>query len=120
VDARRQVSDTGLLASVSYRESQTAPGIVIDQNPVAGSRVRRSFPVTLIVSKPAIPPVIVPEVVRMTLIDAKNTLERVGLRLGTVTYEQPNIGGIAMARQQIPPCTVTRQDPVKDRQEGKQ
>lgn len=116
-DARRQVSDTGLFASVSYRESQTAPGIVIDQNPVAGSRVRRSFPITLIVSKPAIPPVTVPEVVRMSLIDAKNTLEKVGLRLGTVTYEQPSVTpGILMARQQIAPCTVTRQEPLKDRQ----
>src|SRR5205085_3235119 len=112
-DARRQVSDTGLLASVSYRESQTAPGIVIDQNPPAGNRVRRSFPITLVVSKPAIPQVIVPEVVRMTLIDAKNTLEKVGLRLGTVTYEQPNAApGVLMARQQIRPCTVVRQDPV--------
>src|SRR6185369_14372897 len=75
-----------------------------------------SFPITLIVSKPAIPPVIVPEVVRMTLIDAKNTLERVGLRLGTVTYEQPNTTpGVLMARVQVRPCTVIRQDPVKDR-----
>lgn len=114
LEARSQLSGIGLSADVRYRPSRdTNPGIVLDQSPPAGSRVRKRYPVMLAVSAAPLEQVPVPEVVRMTLLNARNTLVQSRLRLGAITYEDVPVGLIA-GRGQLPPCTVTRQDPVQN------
>jgi beta-lactam-binding protein with PASTA domain/tetratricopeptide (TPR) repeat protein len=119
-EARRQVSETRLIAVVRTSESQSEPGRVIDQSPPAGSRVRRSFPITLVVSVRRVPPILVPDVEKKYLIEAKNILEGVGLRLGAVRYVEPQPSVFTPGRgptlTDVPECTVTRQDPIKDSQ----
>jgi beta-lactam-binding protein with PASTA domain/tetratricopeptide (TPR) repeat protein len=109
--ARRDVSNTRLLAIVRTRESQERPGVVIDQSPPAGSRVKRSNPVTLIVSTPVVQLIPVPNVVTKSLPEATEILERAGLRLDRITY----VPFVPTGEDFRVECEVTRQDPVKDR-----
>lgn len=92
-EATRQLSALELLASVSYQESANTPaGMVMQQSPPPGTRVRHRSPVTLIVSRtPAIKMVTVPSVCGLSLAQARQALLAAGLVLDEpVTYASPN------------------------------
>ena len=105
VEARRQIADVRLSASVRYQESANSnPGIVLDQSPTPGTRVRRSFPISLIVSAQPRPNVKVPNVIGMQLDQARRVLADAGLSVGAVRR-------VADFGQDYPAGSVIRQAP---------
>ena len=62
------------------------PGVVINQNPEPGSKVKENRNVFLIINAFAPEKVRMPDVVDLSLRQAKSTLEKQGLRLGKLTY----------------------------------
>jgi beta-lactam-binding protein with PASTA domain/tetratricopeptide (TPR) repeat protein len=116
-EARRGLSAITLYGEIRDRESDGNPGIVLDQNPPAGSRVRHRSPVLLWVSVPRPELVPVPGVTGKTLYDAIAILERARLRVGRVNYQ------LGPANAQIPGvyvrapigCFVESQNPVEGR-----
>jgi beta-lactam-binding protein with PASTA domain/predicted Zn-dependent protease len=112
-EARRQVSAVTLYADIRYLESNSQPGMVLDQSPPAGSQVRRRSAVILTVSTQPVPTVIVPGVVGRPLYDARDLIQQVGLRVGRVRYEEipaPHPG----AETFISGCSVKSQNPVEN------
>ena len=119
--------------SVIEVDSRRPPGTVVDQDPKAGTWVRRGTPVNLYIARylqgdsgqgnpepqeprqrdpgrrdPGTPQVMVPRLVGMNLDQAKLVIGRTegALRLGTVSYQPSN---------QVPANTVIQQDPVPGR-----
>jgi len=76
-------------------------GVVVSQDPPAGSQVRRWSPVNLVVSKgPELMPV--PNLVGLTLEEARGVLHRVGIALGRISYAP---------RDDVPPGIIAEQSP---------
>lgn len=65
--------------------AELATGVVMNQNPTAGSSVARNTPVDLVV---AVAQVAVPSVVRSHFQEAKSAIERAGLRVGEVAKRE--------------------------------
>lgn len=89
-DAPFILENEGLQAgNPSYRFSDTIPsGVIIDQNPVAGSSVAPGTRVDFVVSQgPEVVTVFVPNVLSFTLENARATLQQSGLQPGNVTEE---------------------------------
>jgi beta-lactam-binding protein with PASTA domain/tetratricopeptide (TPR) repeat protein len=112
-EARQQVSNGGLSPIVRNQEMQDRYGTVIDQNPPAGTRVKRRHGVTLVVSVPVVQTISVPDVVGRSLIDARNIIQGASLTLGRITYVDPQFAPRTVGVRQFAGCTVTRQDPIK-------
>lgn len=76
---------SGLQAAVVERyDDDIEKGVVIKQSPAAGTEVRRNSSVTIYVSKgPEVNEVIVPDVVGLSLAEATNGIQGVGLRIST-------------------------------------
>ena len=103
-DARTTIEEAGLtVGNVSNENSETiVAGNVISQDPAAGTEVEAESAVDLVVSDgPA--PVIVPDVVDLSLADATTTLNAAGLDLGN-TSEQSD--------ETVPEGDVISQDPA--------
>ena len=84
--AKANLAEFRLEASVEKTADQAPAGEVIDQDPDGGTRVERGDTVALTVSRgPA--PAIVPELVGLSLEDAETALEDEGLVLGDSTEE---------------------------------
>jgi beta-lactam-binding protein with PASTA domain/tRNA A-37 threonylcarbamoyl transferase component Bud32 len=76
-------------------------GVVVSQDPPAASQVRRASPVNLVVSKgPELVPV--PNLVGLTLEEARGVLHRVGIALGRISYAP---------RDDVPPGIIAEQSP---------
>ncbi len=84
--AQRIVTAGGLTVSRmdSVQAPKTLPGIVVVTRPPAGSVEPPGFGVVLVVNRGA-PTIPVPDVVGLTLADARTKLEAAGLTLGSVT-----------------------------------
>lgn len=80
-EAVQALRDAGLApVTEEVANDQVAPGIVFDQDPPAGTRVKRGATVRLKVSAGA-PPVLVPAVVGTALDDARDVLSGAGLAI---------------------------------------
>jgi serine/threonine-protein kinase len=112
-EASRSLSEDKLYAFVTYQESpNSAPGIVVSQDPPKGSRVRQGTMVHLVVTvPPTITKVTVPPVVGRKLDEAKRQLESLGLTVVVTTkdYCDENPGGQARNN------TILSQDTPPDR-----
>ncbi|TDA65672.1 MAG: Stk1 family PASTA domain-containing Ser/Thr kinase [Clostridia bacterium] len=88
--ARLKIEQANLQVASPVRKeySQAQPGIVVRQEPQAGSQVKEGTNVVLVVSQGQEPkPVIVPAVVGMKLEEAEKALTAAGLSLGVVREE---------------------------------
>jgi serine/threonine-protein kinase len=107
-DATDQLTNVGLEASISERETTDAdPGTVLEQDPKAGTKVAKGSQVKLVVAK-APPEIQVPEVVNQQRQDARDALHAAGFRVketkqtvtdpaqdGVVVQQNPEAGGSA-------------------------
>jgi serine/threonine-protein kinase len=81
-DAERQLGDAGLQADVTEQESDQPVGTVLEQDPAAGTTVKKGATVKLTVAKekPKVPDV---QTDHPTLEDARQTLEQAGYKVRT-------------------------------------
>lgn len=102
-DAANALAEQNLLVLRVYEKSETVPeGVVIRQEPVAGTSVVANTPITLYVSSGATE-VSVPNLVGRTEADAVALIEGQGLSVGTITV----VGSANVAEG-----TVVASDPV--------
>lgn len=103
VEAKTEIEDLGLEFKVLNRikDSEYEEGQIISQEQAADSKVKKGYPIGVIVSsgKDAVP---VPRLANRSFEDAKRMLEEKGLMLGSVDYEDS---------EDIPVDVVIRQDP---------
>jgi serine/threonine-protein kinase len=79
LDACARAREAGLRVAVSVRETETAPwGLVLQQSPMPGERIRSGGRVGIVVS--GRPPVAVPDVSGRSPVAAADTLRSLGLR----------------------------------------
>ncbi|HTD32096.1 MAG TPA: Stk1 family PASTA domain-containing Ser/Thr kinase [Candidatus Elarobacter sp.] len=101
-DATRTLQNAKLKAKVLERFDATVPAQqVIDVTPPVSAQVQQSSVVTLIVSKGA-QPIVVPDVVNMTVDEARKKLSPLGLRLNVAQQT---------ASDTIPANMIASQDP---------
>lgn len=88
-DAFNQLKEMGLVPKLEMiNDEQTATGYVIKTDPAAGSTVNKGDTVTVYVSKgPATEQATVPDILDISLEEAKSLLTQSGLRVGDVTYD---------------------------------
>lgn len=104
--AQSAIEAAGLTATITLAYSDTVPnGIVISQNPPAGTSVAPGSAVSFEVSKGP-EPVDVPDVVGMTEADAQAAIENAGLIVGNVDHAYSDT---------VPDGQVSSQDPASDR-----
>ncbi len=85
--------------TISEEQSPAPAGTVIHQNPDAGDLIPRTASVDLVLARA--PQVEVPQLLKLTLAEAEDVLQNIGLRLGTIAEE------VSKAE----PGTVIRQSP---------
>ncbi|WP_372639098.1 PASTA domain-containing protein [Fodinibius sp.] len=109
-DAEDKLTDRGLRFEVAERRSNEAypADYVIDQTPDAANIVKPNRKIYLTVNTEANPTVTVPDVVDLSLRNARIQLSNTGLRVGTVSFESSRFKD-AVLRQSIPPQTVVPQ-----------
>lgn len=102
-EAQQQLTSYGLRYEVADRRSNAAypADYVIDQTPSAAEIVKPNRKIYLTVNTVANPTVKVPDVVNLSLRNAKIQLENYGLRLGTVSYESSRFKN-SVLRQSVP------------------
>lgn len=102
-EAQERLSSFGLRYEVSDRRSNAAypADYVIDQTPSAAEIVKPNRKVYLTVNTVANPTVKVPNVVNLSLRNAKIQLENYGLRVGTISYESSRFKN-SVLRQSVP------------------
>ncbi|NBM14564.1 Stk1 family PASTA domain-containing Ser/Thr kinase [Streptomyces sp. GC420] len=83
-DAKQELQEKGFEVKREFEESDLPPGVVIDQDPAAGSRAEKGTVITLTVAQEK-DVVEVPDLTGKTQDEAKAALESAGLKLGTVT-----------------------------------
>lgn len=105
-DAKIQLENAGLKANIIEQYNDKFPlGFVFDQNPRQGVQVEYNTTIDLYVSK-GIEPATVPNLVNMTLDNAKSALENAGLKLGKVIYKETNdVSDDVVLEQSVPANT---------------
>ncbi|AIS52585.1 serine/threonine-protein kinase Sps1 [Thermoanaerobacter kivui] len=87
LEAKTELENMGLKANIIEQYNDKFPkGYVFDQNPRQGVQVEYNTVIDLYVSK-GMQPAVVPNVVNMSLDEAKAVLENAGLKLGRVIYK---------------------------------
>jgi beta-lactam-binding protein with PASTA domain len=81
LDLRSEVQD-----SSNYNPNYPK-GAVIEQDPLAGSKVKEDRKIYLILNPSAYRTLAVPDVIRRTFRQAKPTLETLGFQIGSIIYE---------------------------------
>jgi eukaryotic-like serine/threonine-protein kinase len=102
--AEQLLRDAGLAPAVSEREDDAVePGVVLEQDPAAGTNVAKDSTVSLVVAT-APPRVAVPGVIDATEADAVDTLEEAGFKVETKDgdAESPDEDGIVLDQNPEP------------------
>jgi serine/threonine-protein kinase len=101
--AQRIVTAGGLTVARtdSVQAPKTLPGVVVVTRPPAGSVEPPGFGVVLVVNRGA-PTIPVPDVVGLTLTDARTKLEEAGLTLGSVTRRRTSDANPGTVIAQLP------------------
>jgi len=101
--AQTQVENAGLTPNIQYRMASQPSGIVINQDPLVGAKVKEGSTVTLTVSQgPG--NVVVPPVDEATQQAAEQMLTQAGLKLGRVLQESSNTIPVGDATRTEPPA----------------
>ena len=79
-----------LVIDSSFLQGKAA-GVILDQDPDAGQKVKEGRKIYLTVTSDIPPPVVMPKLVDLNLAMAKEKLQKAGLRLGSVEY-RPGLG----------------------------
>ena len=86
-EAIKRLEDNGFNYQVdSVYQMDTAPGLVIDQDPVAQSKVKENRTIYLTIINRSAPTIEFPELRELTFLEASAILENYGLRLGDTVY----------------------------------
>lgn len=114
-EARSTLDLYGLRHEVHDRRSHSAfpADFIIDQSPPPGQIVKPARKVYLTVNTAESPTVTVPDLVNMSLRNARIQLENYGLAVGTINYESSRFRNTIL-RQSIPPGDVVPQGSVVD------
>lgn len=93
--ARLLIESAGLTATTEHAQTAAPKDVVVNSRPPAGTALNPGRPVTLVVSAGA-PTITVPDVVGLTLEEARARIEEAGLRAGTplrrsTTVAQPGV-----------------------------
>lgn len=112
-EAQQRLTSYGLRYEVADRRSNSAypADYVIDQTPAAAKLVKPGRKVYLTVNTEANPTVQVPDVVDLSLRNARIQLENYGLEIGTISYESSRFKNTVLrqsvdAEQVVPQGTV--------------
>lgn len=102
-EAQQRLTSYGLRYEVADRRSNSAypADYVIDQTPSPAEIVKPNRKIYLTVNTVANPTVKVPDVVNLSLRNAKIQLENYGLRVGTISYESSRFKN-SVLRQSVP------------------
>lgn len=114
-EAKIQIENKGLKANIIEQYNDKYPqGYVFDQNPRQGVQVEYNTIIDLYVSK-GIEPTTVPNLVNMTLDEAKVALENAALKLGKVIYQdRTDIPDNTVIEQSIPQNTEVQKGNTVD------
>lgn len=114
-EAQQQLESYGLRYEVADRRSNSAypADYIIDQTPSAAKLVKPGRKVYLTVNTVSNPTVQVPDVVNLSLRNAKIQLKNYGLEIGTISYESSRFKN-SVLRQSIPPEEVVPQGATID------
>lgn len=87
--ARVMIENEGFdVGNIAYEFNDLPEGMVISQSPKSGIKMPENTIVDLVVSKgPEIKTYIVPSVIGKTVREAEATLNQIGLKLGSISYE---------------------------------
>ena len=108
-DATRRLRAADLHPETHLVSSSRAAGTVVDQTPSAGRRLASGGLVTLDVAKPR--PVVrvrVPQLVGMTVADAKQAVRSVALSSSVTTVSSPKTAGAVLGQSPAPGAKVRR------------
>lgn len=114
-EAEKLLHNYGLRFVVDERRPHEAfpPDYVIDQSPLGAAIVKPNRKVYLTVSTSDRPTATVPEVVNLSLNNARIQLQNHGLRVGSVTFESSRFRN-AVLRQSIPGGTTLERGAIVD------
>ncbi len=99
--ARLLLEAAGLSATVEQTQTSTPKGVVVNTRPPAGTALTPGRPVAMVVSLGA-PTVTVPNVVGLTLQDAKLKIEEAGFRSGTTLSRSTTVAEPGIVTEQRP------------------
>lgn len=86
-DAIKELKNRGFKYQIdSVYQADQAPGMVIDQNPAEGSKVKENRTVYLTIITVSAPEVQFPEVREMTFLEARATIQNYGLKILDTLY----------------------------------
>lgn len=86
-DAVRALESKGFEVEVdSVYQADKQPGLVIDQNPIAGSNVKENRTIYLTIITMSAPEVKFPEVRELTYLEARSIIQNYGLKIGDTIY----------------------------------
>jgi serine/threonine-protein kinase len=80
--ARLLMESAGLTVTIEHTQTSAPKGVVVNSRPPSGTALNPGRPVALVVSEGA-PTITVPDVVGLTLEDARPKIEDAGFRIGT-------------------------------------
>ncbi|HEX6983274.1 MAG TPA: PASTA domain-containing protein [Balneolaceae bacterium] len=113
--AKERLTSYGLRYEVADRRSNAAypENYVLDQSPSAAEIVKPHRKVYLTVNMESNPTVAVPEVVNLSLRNARIQLQTLGLKVGTISYESSRFKNTVL-RQSVPAEKVVPKGTVVD------
>ena len=100
---RLLVEGAGLTVTTEQTQTSAPKGVVVNSRPPAGTALNPGRPVTLVVSVGA-PTITVPDVVGLTLQDARTRIEQAGLKAGTSMRRSTTLGNPGVVIEQRPPA----------------
>ncbi len=105
-DARAALEKAGLAVAVRYQLAPRFPGVVLNQDPVPGTRILRGRVVSLVVGADKLVPASVPDTVGMEAAAAEQTLRDAGFATEQVlAVSLPGSAGRVMAQE--PPARTS-------------
>jgi serine/threonine-protein kinase len=101
--ARLLVESAGLTVTTEQTQTAAPKGVVVNSRPPSGTGLNPGRPVTLVVSVGA-PTITVPDVVGLTLENARAKIEQAGLKAGTSMRRSTTLGNSGTVIEQRPPA----------------
>jgi eukaryotic-like serine/threonine-protein kinase len=99
--ARLLVESAGLMVTTEQTQTSAPKNVVVNSRPPAGTALNPGRAVTLVVSAGA-PTITVPDVVGLTLQDARMRIEEAGLRAGTPLRRSTSVAQPGVVIEQRP------------------
>jgi serine/threonine-protein kinase len=98
---RLLMESAGLTVTIEHAQTSAPKGVVVNSRPPAGTALNPGRPVALVVSEGA-PTITVPNVVGLTLEDARPKIEDAGFRVGTTFTRSATVEQLGTIIEQRP------------------